>query len=92
MTLRIAQALGLISPGLAVTHTAAGRVQVPYHEVSLSLLPSSQSSPFFTVPQLIVTELDQPLPNNIEVLVGLDILLQLVFTLDGPARTFTLSY
>jgi hypothetical protein len=47
--------------------------------------------PFFVDPRLLVTELAQPLPS-IEVLIGLDVLLPLIFTLDGPARTFTLSY
>jgi hypothetical protein len=89
---RIVQALGLVSSGTAQTHTAAGPVNVPYYEVSLSLLPSAQALPFFVDPRRLVTELAQPLPGSIEALIGLDVLLQLIFTLDGPARTFTLSY
>jgi hypothetical protein len=89
---RIAQALGVPLAGNAITHTAAGPVHVPYYEVSLSLLPSPVASPFFTDPLLIVTELHQALPAHIEVLVGLNVLLQLTLLLDGPGRTFTLSY
>lgn len=77
---------------MAQTHTAAGPVEVPYYEASLSLLPSPQSLPFFVDPQLLVTELAEALPHPIEALIGLDVLLQLTVLLDGPARVFTLSY
>jgi hypothetical protein len=40
---------------------------------------------------LVVMELIKPIPN-VEVLVGLDILLDCRLLLDGPARQFTLDF
>ncbi len=88
---RVLQALGLSPSGSASTHTAGGLVFVNVYEISLSILHPISSSPFFTGSHLQVTELGHAAPS-VEVLVGLDVLLQGVLTLDGPARTFALSF
>jgi hypothetical protein len=64
---------------------------VGVYEVSLSIPPPTGTTPLFTVSQLVVTELVHAAPG-IEVLVGLDLLLQGVFHLDGPARVFTFTF
>jgi hypothetical protein len=89
---RVLQALGLSPSASVQTHTAGGLVQTHAYEVSLSVPPLVGASPMFTVPDLLVTELMHALPAGIEVLVGLDVLLQCVFTLYGPAGTFKLTF
>jgi hypothetical protein len=42
-------------------------------------------------PQLLVMELTRPLPN-VEVLIGLDILLGRRFLIEGPARRFSFEF
>jgi hypothetical protein len=60
---RVIQALQLPLFGSAQTSTASGQVIVGVYEVSLSILPATGSSPLFTVPQLVVTELVHASPG-----------------------------
>jgi hypothetical protein len=87
----IFQALGLPVSGTARTHTAGGPVVVSVYDVSLSIPPATGTAPLFTVPQLTVTDLLHTAPG-IEVLVGLDVLLQGVLHVDGPAGFFSFTF
>jgi hypothetical protein len=74
------------------THTASGQVKVSLFEVSLSILdPSVASSPWLTQSDLLVMELPSVLPN-MDVLIGMDLLLQTNLFLEGPARQFSLVF
>jgi hypothetical protein len=88
---RVLQALGLTSTRSVRTYTAGGSIQVGLYEISLSILPATGSTPLFTAPCLFVTELVHAAPG-IEVLVGLDVLLQGVLNVDGPAGIFSFSF
>jgi hypothetical protein len=75
------------------TTTVAGAAPADLYRVSLSFSASLGKSPLmFIRPMLLVMELPTPLPNNIEVLVGRDILDECLFIADGPRRQFTLSW
>ena len=70
----------------------AGPVAVNLHEVSLSITdPGLSGAPMLTCADLLASELATALPD-VDVLVGLDVLLGCRLTLDGPARTFTLEF
>jgi hypothetical protein len=84
--------LGISSFGQTSTHTASGPASVKLFEVSLSIPPASNlPSPMLTQGNLIVMELTDPIPD-VEVLIGLDILLDCRLVLDGPGRQFTLDF
>ncbi len=77
----------------STTTTAAGQVRVNLYRVSLSISATIGAAPRMLIRQsLIVMELTTPLPGNIEVLVGRDILEDCLFVADGPRRQFTLSW
>src|SRR5947208_1165071 len=59
-------------------HTAGGPVTANLHAIRLSIVPPSAAQPLFMVPQLLATELQHAAPN-IDVLVGLNVLLECVF-------------
>jgi hypothetical protein len=75
------------------THTAAGQVPVRLYRVSLGITDPSlpPGTPWLTQPDLLVMELPTGLPD-IDVLIGLDVLLECKLILDGPARQFTLEF
>jgi hypothetical protein len=87
----VLRALGLSLAGSAQTHTAAGAVQAGVYRISLSILSPTGSGPMFTAPQMLATEVVNA-PPGIEVLVGLDVILQGVFTVDGPKGFFTFAF
>ena len=87
----LVQSLSLVGSGSVQTHTPAGSLTVLLYEASLSIVPPGSAVPLFTVPQLLVTELRHAAPG-IAVLVGLDVMLQGVLALDGPARKFSLTF
>jgi hypothetical protein len=87
---RIVQHLGLPLLLGTTTHSIAGSVQVNLYEVSLSVLRPGPGRALFTSDQLVVMELPQP-PDAAEVLIGLDVLRQMLTMLDGPGGTFTLA-
>jgi len=87
----ILQRLGLSASALHTTQGISGSAPVRLFEVSFSILGATAASgPLLVLPQLVVMELPQPL-SNVEVLIGLDVLLQCVLHVDGPGRQFTLS-
>jgi hypothetical protein len=85
------QALGLSSTRSAQTHTASGMVNPKVYEISLSIVQASGAGPMYTAPQLTVTELFHAAPG-IDVLIGLDIILQGILHIAGPGRTFSFTW
>ena len=89
---RVLQGLGLSPSGSTKTQTARGQVSVNLFEVSLGIPPAGNlPGPMLTRSDLVVMELAAPIPD-VEVLIGLDILLDCRLLLDGPARQFTLDF
>lgn len=86
------QTLATPPVGQSRTQTAAGPARVRLFRVSLSI-PSAGNllGPMLTRGDLLVMELIDP-PPDIEVLIGLDILLDCRLFLDGPGRYFTLDF
>jgi hypothetical protein len=85
------QSLGLTPLYGTRTQTAGGSVNVNLYIVSLSVLSPSGSAGLFLVrPNLVVTELTAPL-QNIDVLIGTDILNDCLFILNGRAGQFILG-
>lgn len=88
----VLQRLGLKPVGSVSMQTAAGQHTVRLFDVSLSITDlTTPGAPMLTIAQLRASELVTPLPDT-DVLIGLDVLLQVRFHLDGPARTFTLEF
>jgi hypothetical protein len=87
---RLIHALGLPLYGSAQTSTAAGQVNVGVYEISLSIVPPGGAAQF-TDPRLVATELIYAAPG-IEVLVGLDVILQGILHVDGPGGTFSFTF
>jgi hypothetical protein len=84
--------LGLPPAGQSTTRTAHGSVPVRLFRVSLSIPPAGNlPGPMLMRSDLLVMELIDP-PPDVEVLIGLDILLDCRLLLDGPARQFTLEF
>jgi hypothetical protein len=89
---RVFQHLGMGAVKGTTTQTASGSVQVKQYRVSLSVHgPTGAAGPMLVQPDLLVTELAVSL-SNIEVLIGLDILLECLFVLNGPANQFILGF
>jgi hypothetical protein len=88
----VLQQLGIRATGKAGSRTVGGQVSVSLFEISLSIpAPGLIHGPMLTREDLLVMELPHPIPG-LEVLIGLDILLECKFTLDGPARQFSLDF
>ncbi|MGH7171518.1 MAG: aspartyl protease family protein [Gemmataceae bacterium] len=88
----VIQRLGTPEVGQTSTRTASGSVPVRLFEVSLSIPPAGNlPGSLLTRSNLIVMELIDP-PPDVEVLIGLDILLDCRLLLDGPGRQFTLDF
>jgi hypothetical protein len=88
----IIRRLGLPPAGQNTTQTASGSVSVRLFRVSLSIPPTGNlPDAMLTREDLIIMELADPIPD-VEVLVGLDILLDCRLLLDGPGRQFTLDF
>jgi hypothetical protein len=92
VTPAVLQQLRLASTGQRTSQTAAGQVTVNLIEVSVSIPPPGNvPGPMLTRRDLVVMEVPSPIPD-VEVLIGLDILLDCKLLLDGPARQFTLEF
>lgn len=90
---RVPQHFGLVSLGSAFTHTAAGQQTTAFYQVSLTISgPAGVAGPMLVLPTLTVTELGSTLPNNIEALIGADVLSDCLFISDGPGRQFILAF
>ncbi|HVS39192.1 MAG TPA: aspartyl protease family protein [Gemmataceae bacterium] len=92
VTPAVLRKLGLTSTGQGSSHTAGGLAAVNLFEVSLSIPPPANvPGPMLTRSDLPVMEMPSPIPG-VEVLIGLDILLDCKMLLDGPARWLTLDF
>lgn len=88
----VIQRLGAQFVSHSRTHTAAGPVPVRLFRVSLSIPSASKlPGPMLTRDDLIIMELIDPIPG-VEVLIGMDILLDCRLLLDGPDRQFALEF
>jgi hypothetical protein len=86
------QRLGIPSAGQGTSHTTAGSASVNLFEVSLSIPPAANAQgSMLTRDNLLVMEMPSTIPG-VEVLIGLDILLDCKLLLDGPGRQFTLEF
>jgi hypothetical protein len=92
VTPALLQRLGLRPIGQGSSHTVAGQAAVNLFEVSLSIPPAANvPGPMLTRGDLVVMEMPSPIPG-VEILVGMDVLLDCKLFLDGPARRFTLEF
>jgi hypothetical protein len=73
------------------TITAGGSIRTACYQISLSFLDATGTRLLFVIPDLLVTEMTTP-PTRLDVLVGLDVLLQCVLIVDGPNGSFTLRF
>jgi hypothetical protein len=88
---QVVRSLGLPLSASARTHTASGYVPVDVYGISLSILPATGSGSMFTAPDLVATGLIHTAPG-IDVLVGLDVILQGVLHVDGPGGVFSFAF
>jgi hypothetical protein len=88
----ILRRLGLTVPvAFGSTLTAAGYIHVPLYDISIGLPPlGGLTATTVLEDPLRVTELD-PAAVDVEVLFGLDLLLDRRLFIDGPNGTFTLD-
>lgn len=88
----VLQRLGISAVAQSRTQTVRGSVPVQLFEIGLSIPPAGNlPGSMLTRDDLLVMELIDP-PPDVDVLVGLDILLDCRLLLDGPARQFTLDF
>lgn len=85
--------LGLSIP-VATTKTTSttGTAPVELFEASVGVLDlRNLSGPTLVLPDVLVMEMTQP-PANLDVLIGLDVLLTARLLLDGPGQFYTLDF
>jgi hypothetical protein len=88
----VLRGLGLASFKQTSTHTAHGQASVNLFRVSLSILPvSGTTGTALNQPDLVVMELPSPIPG-VQVLIGMDVLLDCRLVVDGPGRQFLLEF
>jgi hypothetical protein len=88
----VAQRLGLTVHSQRSTQTPAGPLSVNLYEASLSIPRVGQlQAPLLVLDQIVILELPHPPTATIDVLVGLDVVLQLLLVVDGPRGHFTLA-
>jgi hypothetical protein len=82
-----------LPPAMQTSTTAvSGQIPVNLYEVSLSITdPATAGAPMLVEPDLLVMELPVAL-KNVDVLVGLDVVLECRLLIDGPARSFTIDF
>jgi Aspartyl protease len=89
---QLIQRLALPVLGTVATLTASGPAHVRLYEVSLSITgPVAAAGPIYVLSKLRVTELATAIPNA-DCLLGMDVLGQGLFILDGPAKRFTIGF
>jgi hypothetical protein len=88
----ILRRLGLTRGIPATTQTMGGLVSVNLFSVSLTIRdPQQPAAPEFTLPTTWVQDMAEPLPD-VHVLVGLNVLLECDFLLEGPLRRFSFEF
>jgi hypothetical protein len=89
----ILQRLGVPAVSRGSTQTVAGFLTAPLFRVSVGVTDfGDPHAPELVEADLLVMGLATTLPQQIEVLIGLDILLGCRFLLDGPAQQFSLEF
>ncbi len=89
---RVLHQLGVIPAARVSTLTAAGSIHVNLFKVSLTISgPKGAAGPMLVRSTLLVSELATALPS-IEALIGLDILTECLFGIDGPGEHFLLGF
>jgi len=89
---KVVQELELAVSEKVSSQTAGGTAVVRLFNVSLSISgPLGSAGPMLHREDMVVSELAVTLPN-IDVLIGMDILRQSMFILDGPGKQFTLAF
>jgi hypothetical protein len=90
---KLLRSLGLTKPLRSeYTQTASGRVFVDTYRISATILNmNAHSSDRLFVADLEVIELTNT-QLAVDVLIGLDVLAQCQFHLDGPGQTFSLDF
>ncbi|HEY7158609.1 MAG TPA: aspartyl protease family protein [Gemmataceae bacterium] len=84
--------LGLVSSGQVRMTTASSTLLVDRYEISLSIFgPAGVAGPALVRPLWNITSFSQSLPG-IEALIGMDLIRQIVLTIDGPGGLFTLEF
>jgi hypothetical protein len=73
------------------TRTAAGSVAVNFYRISFSIYSLVGAGPVLSQVDWLVTNLVADLPD-VDVLFGLDLLREIILTVDGPGGTFTLDF
>jgi len=80
------------SPGAtAPTQTASGNVVVRMYKISFTIHPLVRGGPTLFRRDWSVTNLAKD-PDDVDILFGLDLLHQIVVTIDGPAQSFTMDF
>jgi hypothetical protein len=83
---------GLTSVGQGSSQTASGPLIADVYRVSLSIPPHQNlPGPLLTWAEVSVLELANVLPG-VDVLIGMDLLLTIKTTVDGPTGQFTLEF
>jgi len=87
----VIQQLGLVRYVQSSTQGIGGAVSVDLYRVSLTIFDAAQQHlTWFVQPDLVVMELPPETP--VDVLIGMDVLLDCRMLLDGPGRQFTLDF
>lgn len=87
----ILQQLGIPALRSALTQGIGGPVQVNLYQISLHILDAQNVAlPWYSHPALVVMELPGGFP--LDVLIGMDVLLNCKLLVDGPARQFALEF
>jgi hypothetical protein len=80
------------TPGPAAqTRTAAGTVSVRYYQISFTIYDLASGGAVLSRPDWTVTNLLHDLAD-VDVLFGLDLLREIVLTVDGPGGVFVLDF
>jgi hypothetical protein len=82
--------LGIAAKANASTQTVSGPSSVRLFDVSLSI-PAPSPANMVVMPIVTVMELPQTIPN-FDVILGLDVILQTRFFIDGPGQSFTIDF
>lgn len=90
---RIVQQLGLIPDSTNSTTTAAGPATVDLFRVALVIHgPDGPVGDLLVDSDLLVLQLPAALPDDLDVLVGRDMLDRCLFAANGPAKNFLLAF
>jgi hypothetical protein len=91
VSLSILRQLGVASHRVQQQQTASSKGLIDMYWVSISIIgPAGAAGPMFAVPDVEVSALLVPL--DVAVLVGMDVLLECQFHIDGPARQFSFTF